>query len=116
MEAFDYPVDNATSISVSHRTKRTDFGDGYTQEAGDGINTRAESWRISASGHWETDSGMPVKQMAEFIDRHGGYKAFQWETPMGRVALFKCRGGYSLTGEGAGNFQISATFEEAHHP
>lgn len=116
METFEYPVDNATSIEVALRALRTDFGDGYTQEAGDGINTRREAWRISAAGHWETDSGMPVREITEFIDRHGGYQAFQWMTPFGKLKLFKCRQGYSVSPQGAGNFSVSATFEEVFHP
>jgi len=116
MELFDYPVDNATSIDVAFRTLRSDLGDGYSQEAGDGINTRKESWRISAAGHWTDGSGMPVKDMAEFLDRQGGYKAFQWLTPFGEVKLFKCREGYSLTHEGAGNFKLSALFQEVFAP
>lgn len=116
METFDFPVDNSASIEVSQRNLRTDFGDGYTQEAGDGINTRSENWRISAMGHWESGRGMPVKAMAEFLDRQGGYTAFQWVTPMGATKLFKCRSGYTLTAKGAGNFQLTATFEEVHAP
>lgn len=116
METFDFPVDNATSIDVAFANLRTDFGDGYTQEAGDGINTRRESWRISAAGHWDTDSGMPVKAISEFLDRQGGFQAFEWLTPLGALKLFKCREGYSLTHEGAGNFSLSATFEEVFSP
>lgn len=116
MELFDYPVDNATSIDVAFRTLNADFGDGYSQGAGDGINTRKESWRISAAGHWTDDSGMPVKAMSEFLDRQGGYKAFQWVTPMGQTKLFKCKDGYSLTHEGAGNFKLAATFHEVFSP
>lgn len=114
METFDFPVDNSASIEVSQRNLRTDFGDGYTQEAGDGINTRSEAWRISAMGHWESGRGMPVKAMAEFLDRQGGYQAFEWVTPLGATKLFKCRSGYSLTSKGAGYFQLSASFEEVH--
>ena len=116
IETFDFPIDNSASIDVSQRALRTDFGDGYSQEAGDGINTRSEAWRISAVGHWETGGGMPVKAMAEFLDRQGGYKAFQWVTPMGATKLFKCRQGYGLVSKGAGNFQLTATFEEVHAP
>lgn len=116
MELFEYPVDNATSINVEFRTLSADFGDGYTQEAGDGINTRKESWSISAAGHWTDGSGMPVKAMSEFLDRQAGYKAFQWVTPMGQTKLFKCKDGYSLTHEGAGNFKLAATFHEVFAP
>lgn len=116
MDIFDFPIDNSASIEVSERTLRTDFGDGYAQEAGDGINTRSENWRISAVGHWELGWGMPVKAMAEFLDRQGGYQAFEWVTPLGAAKLFKCRSGYSLTSKGAGYFQLSASFEEVHAP
>lgn len=116
MNVFDYPVDNATSIDVGFRALRADFGDGYAQEAGDGINTRREAWRISAAGHWETDSGMPVREISEFLDAHAGYLAFEWVTPLGKTKLFKCRQGYSLVSQGAGNFAITATFEEVFHP
>ena len=116
MEEFNFPVDNATSVDVGFQTLSAQFGEGYAQEAGDGINIRREAWQISAAGHWTDGSGMPVKAMSEFLDRHGGYKAFRWETPLGETKLFKCRGGYSLSPQGAGNFRLAATFEEVFHP
>lgn len=116
MERFEYDVHYSLDASVERRTLRADFGDGYSQEAGDGINARKEAWRISAVGHWTNGTGMPVKAISEFIDRHGGYKAFEWETPMGHIKLFKCRAGYSLRHEGANVFELTATFEEVHHP
>ncbi|WGK60499.1 phage tail protein [Halopseudomonas sp. SMJS2] len=116
MEEFDFPVDNATRADASFSTLSAGFGDGYTQDAGDGINIRREAWQVSAAGHWTDGSGMPVKEMSEFLDRHGGSKAFQWETPLGKTKLFKCRGGYSLDPEGAGNFKLMATFREVFHP
>lgn len=116
MELFDYPVMDQPSIQARFRTLRADFGDGYTQEAGDGINTRKESWQVSVTGRWADDGGMPVKAVSEFLDRHAGYKAFQWVTPLGDLKLFKCRGGYSKKQESPGVYTVTATFEEVYQP
>lgn len=112
MELFDYNVQARASMRASFRTLRADFGDGYSQEAGDGINTLTDSWTISVKGRL---SGV-VGDVKSFIDRHGGYRAFEWEAPVGGRKLFKCREGYSLTHEPLDMYTLSATFEEVHQP
>lgn len=112
MEVFTYGVRVGSSGQTSFRTLRADFGDGYTQEAADGINTRSAQWSISVKGRMSGDVG----SVMSFIDRHGGYQAFQWSPPGGVAGLFKCREGYQLTHIGRDIYDLSATFEEVHYP
>jgi len=112
VELFDYCVQSKPSMQATFRTLRADFGDGYSQEAGDGINTLTDSWSISVRGRL---SGV-VGDVKSFIDRHGGYMAFEWDAPAGGRKLFKCREGYSLAHESLDIYTLSATFEEVHQP
>lgn len=112
MELFSLCVQASASGQASFRNLRADFGDGYTQEAGDGINTRRESWSVSVKG---TLAGV-VGEAVEFFDRHQGYMAFQWVSPSSGLKLFKCREGYSLQHVAGSIYTLSATLEEVHAP
>lgn len=112
MELFDYCVQARAAMQAEFRTLRADFGDGYSQEAGDGINPRTDAWSITVKGRL---SGV-VGDVKSFIDRHGGYMAFEWDDPLGSRKLFKCRAGYTLTHESRDIYTLSATFEEVHAP
>jgi len=108
METFTLCVQVAPSSEVGFRALRTDFGDGYTQEAGDGINTRHEKWSVAVKGRI---SGVVGEAMA-FLDRHEGFRAFEWQSPTSGLKTFKCREGYSLQHVVFDIYTLSATFEE----
>ncbi|NOK93697.1 phage tail protein, partial [Escherichia coli] len=46
--------------TVNFRVRKAQFGDGYTQVSGDGINTRSQDWELSFVG--TEDYIRPIKQ------------------------------------------------------
>lgn len=71
--------------TVNFRVRKAQFGDGYAQVSGDGINTRSQDWELSFVG--TEDYIRPIKQ---FFDRHAGTRAFQWTPPLEEVGLYRC--------------------------
>ncbi|WP_246829258.1 phage tail protein, partial [Morganella sp. HMSC11D09] len=51
----------------------------------------------------------------QFIDRHGGIKAFQWKPPLEPVGLYRCDE-HKLTPLGGDNYSLSLTFTQAFKP
>lgn len=111
-ELFAFKIRAEPAGQVVHRTLKADFGDGYSQAAGDGINTRSESWNIEARGPWlmpGCTAGQAVKDIAEFLDERAGWQAFEWTPPDGELGLYRCDG-YTKQRNGGGIVTLSATF------
>ncbi len=51
-ETFDFDVQVGASGDVSQRTWENDFGDGYSQSGGVGINNRSEAWDVTVTGRY----------------------------------------------------------------
>ena len=90
--------------------RTSQFGDGYKQEVGDGINNKVDAYPITHTGNTAT-----ALAMMAFFDRHKGAKAFLWTTPLGQFGLFTCKNP-TPTPMGGGVFKVTATFERAFHP
>lgn len=86
------------------------FGDGYKQEAADGINNKMQSWPLSFAG-----SASMVSAIMAFLDGQQGYMAFYWTPPLGATGLYKCAA-YTQQPLGNGTYQLSCTFEQAFQP
>jgi phage-related protein len=87
MSTFTWSVSYSSSKSVKPRVKQAKFGDGYSQESPDGINNVAEEWSVS----FENIDVSTFTNIETFFKDHGGYIAFDWTTPDGLTARFKCR-------------------------
>lgn len=100
--------------TVVHRRLQAQFGDGYAQVAGDGINTRKESWPLEFRGR--ADQIRPIK---EFLDRHASARSFTWTPPLGQSSTY-IAGDYQLTphsGQGRlKRFTLSVTFTQFNRP
>lgn len=98
MERFSYKVRIEQAGQTDFRVLSAPMGDGYVQRAADGINARSDVWNLTARGIWSPDVdpqcvsglGQNVKGISEFIDRHEGYKSFQWTAPDGVDAYWVC--------------------------
>lgn len=112
MELFNFPVEASPTGGANFKTLAADFGDGYTQIAGDGINTRKERWSVTVTGCLDGD----IRLAKAFLDRHAGHKIFEWDTPLGERKYFRALEGYSFKKRPINDFSISTTFEEVHHP
>lgn len=94
----------------SFRTLSAQFGDGYAQEVGDGINNETQSWPLEFVGH--EDYIAPIR---DFLRTHGGFKPFRWTPPMGEEGLYICRE-FRLRPMGRKVYTLSATFEQRFAP
>jgi phage-related protein len=84
--------------------------DYFKAQFGDGPNNKEQSFPITYTGPKST-----VQQIMEFLDRHGGAKAFKWTTPLGEVGLYTCEKAVP-TPLGGGQFKLTATFDQAFLP
>lgn len=99
------PVNNPVG-TVSLRVLRAQFGDGYAQEAQDGINVESGSWPLQFVGQRDA-----LKPIIDFFRANAGYKKFYWTPPLGDVGLYVCTG-WTVTPQGGPVYTINATFEQ----
>lgn len=71
--------------TIKLRILRAQFGDGYQQRAGNGINPAVESWPLQFIGR-TTYTGPIVA----FLKERAGHKAFHWTPPDGELGLYAC--------------------------
>lgn len=110
VEVFNWPIEAGGEGEVSFRVRSAQFGDGYRQRAGDGLNGRGQSWPVSLVLGKAT-----AQQVLAFFDRHGGSRAFLWRPPLGEVGLYSCTS-YKPSNIGGSVYRINATFEQVFHP
>ncbi|EIK68398.1 phage minor tail protein [Pseudomonas synxantha BG33R] len=110
IETFTWPTQHGEAPDITYRVRTSQFGDGYKQEVGDGINNKVDAYPITHTGNTATAAAMMA-----FFDRHQGAKAFLWTTPLGQLGLFTCKNP-TPTPMGGGVFKVTATFERAFHP
>jgi phage-related protein len=112
-ETFSYCTRVGATGDISQRTWENEFGDGYTQAGGIGINTKSQSWDISVTGQMR--EGDDLKGVRDFLDRHEGYKSFIWSAPGAGAGRYRATG-YKLNAAGAGMFTLSVTFKQVYNP
>lgn len=110
IETWTPKPDAGATGDSEFRTLSVQFGDGYTQSAGDGLNGEHQRWPLTF-----TRRRADVEPLLAFIRRHQGYKSFIWTPPLGEPGLYKVTA-FSNSPLGAGWYRISATFEQAYHP
>ena len=88
------------------RVITTQFGDGYQQRLGDGINTNPRSWSLRF-----TRLTADIDAIESFLDARKGTESFDWVPPRGATGKWICSE-WTRT-EPTDNVQeISATFTE----
>ncbi|MBC3253504.1 phage tail protein [Serratia fonticola] len=115
IETFTFAARVNPTGEHTFRVREVQFGDGYKQQIGDGLNVEIQSWSLTFVSGLERNDAIKA-----FFSRHGGYKAFKWINPSFKPGLFTCKT-YQETalgknGKGAPMFQIVATFEVAFKP
>lgn len=95
---------------TNFRVRKAQFGDGYVQVSGDGLNTKNQEWTLNFTGNESY-----ILSIRDFLDRHAGTKAFQWTPPLGTAGLYRCEK-YKPVGLGAAKFNLEATFTQAFRP
>ncbi|MCU6375031.1 phage tail protein [Morganella morganii] len=110
IEVFTWSPRLNPQSDISFRLRKAKFGDGYEQVCGDGINPRSQKWSLNFTG---TESYiLPIR---DFIDRHGGIRAFQWTPPLENTGLYRCDD-QKITPLGGDNYSLSLTFTQAFKP
>ena len=97
--------------TVKLRTRKAQFGDGYRQKVGDGVNAKVQSWPFSFIG---TDAEMAA--LMAFLDAHNA-QTFVFTPPgYGATPLYWTCDGYTHVPHGGGVTTVSAVFEQDFTP
>ena len=110
LEVFTWRPINQSAPTTRAHVLTAQFGDGYKQEAADGINHIRQSWTMQFVG-----SLAEIMAIEEFLIRHGGYRAFLWTSPDGVERAYKARE-WSATPQGGPVWTLQTTFEQDFKP
>ncbi|WP_144154444.1 phage tail protein [Paraburkholderia sp. BCC1885] len=86
--------------------RKSQFGDGYTQRAPDGINNRSSSFNLQFVRDAAT-----ISAILAFLDAHAGATAFYWAPLLREQSLFTCET-YSEPTKDGNVYTISAMFDQ----
>ena len=106
MSTFTYTPSIGVNLSSNFKVRQAQFGDGYQQRVGDGINTNARSWSVSFNNDAAT-----IDTIQAFLDVELGVTSFTWVPPVGVSGKFICMG-YSRSIDDYDSETLSATFTE----
>lgn len=98
-----YPIDKQSEP----RIKKVAFGDGYTQQAPDGLNSIMYTWSLN----WEVLTTAEKNTIEAFIVSMGGYQTFQWVDPDSVTWKVKCPT-WTTSAIQPGVYKITATFKQ----
>lgn len=110
IQTFNWCPRLNASADVTFRTRKAQFGDGYTQVAGDGLNNKGQTWSLEFVGDEST-----IKAIVNFLDSHAGIKSFFWKAPLAEIALYRCEN-YKPTALGNKKYSLAATFIQSFAP
>lgn len=109
-ERFVWTATGQPSGTVNFRRLTAQFGDGYRQVAGDGINSEVQSWPLTFSG---TKKEMEV--IAAFLRRHAGIRSFLWTPPLSEEGLYEAPT-FNINPVGGASYSIAVTFQQVFKP
>ena len=108
LETFPWRTQGTPEGSYNWRVRTAQFGDGYKQVAGDGINPETQSWPLSFQG-LEKD----MIPLLAFVRRHA-IKSCLWTPPYGVQGLYRVTAdSIKATPVGGKTMSVSFTFEQA---
>lgn len=107
-QTFNWVVSTQASPTIGYTVRSAQFGDGYSQDVGEGVNNKTESWEVSFVG-----SDTEVLAIMTFLDALAGYKSFFWTNPLGQIGLYKCKDP-KPTEVGGNTFSFTGTFTKAY--
>jgi len=93
-----------------YRVLGAQFGDGYKQMAGDGINNVVQSWPLQFTG-----SAAYITEIRDFLRAHGGVKPFLWTPPLGVQGLYDAAA-VKIQAKGKDWYVLSTTFTQRFAP
>ena len=106
---FPFVPDWNAAISVEPRISKVDFGDGYAQRVGKGLNTMLETVSVSFSGRTDAEAA----EIKAFFDERGGCVPFTARIGFGSpIKKYVTDGAWELTLVQYNDNTITATFQE----
>ncbi|MCG3463672.1 phage tail protein [Xenorhabdus bovienii] len=109
IKPFDFPARVGAVGEFEPIVRSVQFGDGYKQTSGDGINTQRESWPLSFVGALSD-----IQPIIAFLREHQGWRPFKWRNPLFELGLYQA-GKFNIQANGA-YFTLSVTFTLIYHP
>ncbi|MCU9949859.1 phage tail protein [Pseudomonas sp. PDM13] len=109
LETFTWRVQRGDDGQEEGTVRSAQFGDGYRQTSGDGLNSVNQTWAVTC-----TEPKAAAAQMRSFMRRHLG-RSFAWTNPWGETGLYQSSS-WSFRFVGGGFVVFTARFEEAFHP
>jgi len=107
-DTFTWKPDKSAPGTFTQRTRSAQFGNGYMQEAADGINNETQSWDLTFTG-----TKVRIGSILAFLRKQQGYKAFIWKPPFDGPLYFKCKV-FKPTHVGGSAWMLTATFEQTY--
>lgn len=107
-KTFEWVVSTQATPTIGYVVRTAQFGDGYAQDVGEGVNNKTESWEVNFIG-----SDVDVLAIMDFLDSLGGYRSFFWTNPLGQLGLYKCKDP-SPVEMGGNTYSFSGTFTKAY--
>ncbi|MFC0225690.1 phage tail protein [Serratia aquatilis] len=111
IETFTWRTQGQPEGSYAQRVRSAQFGDGYKQVSGNGLNIETQSWPLSFSGQ-----RAEILPILAFVRRHTT-KSFIWTPPYGEKGLYRVvADSIRAMPVGGTVVAISAIFEQAFVP
>ena len=110
LQKFTWKMDMGAAADTQFAVTKIQFGDGYTQVAGDGINPVTPQWSVSFTG----DEAY-IQAIKNFLNRHTGWKSFIWKPPLEPSGLWRAES-FQISTHGNKKYTLSSTFIQAYHP
>lgn len=106
MSTFTWSPAPGSTQNTTPRVRTAQFGDGYSQRVGDGINTMPRSWSLTF-----TRQTADIDAIEAFLVARAGVESFDWTPPAGVAGKWICKSWSRVV-----HFNvvqgINATFEE----
>jgi phage-related protein len=110
MAIFNYVPSYGSQLNCEPRLLEAPFGDGYSQRAGDGINTDPQNWPLVFEP-FTNDEADAIEAFFKARLAAGGLEAFDWTPPFKASAKFICRS-WSRSYDRFNSNTIHALFEQ----
>ena len=107
-DLFKWVPVNKPTCKDSSRFLRAQFGDGYEQTTGDGINSVRQEWSLQFAGNG-------VEDAYQFLKAKAGWQSFQWKSPDGELLYFR-DGDINRTFHGTRVVSFTTTFTQVFKP
>lgn len=109
-DTFEFHVLSVSSGQSDFITSEAKFGDGYSQEAEQGINAEQQKWSVVIGPYNVAD----MQTVIDFLRAHKGI-SFYWTPPFSDEGYYRMKG-YKPSPLGGGMWTLSAEFYQVFGP